>query len=368
MTAAPNDPVRLLVKALGIYSPTGSESELASYLADQMKLLGYRRTRRDAAGNVLGEVGRGKTHLLLCGHMDTVPGMLPVRRTRDSVFGRGAADAKSPLCALLVGGARAADSGIRITFAGVAEEEGDGAGIEQLIRSGPKFDYAVFGEPSGADRLTIGYRGRVGLQLIVSTAGGHAGSPWAHKSAFDEFASLMGRLKQYERSKAVEGDYFRSLSISPTLVRAGSYQNVIPSRCEATLDLRLPPSIRSSMAIREIRSIAENSGGGVSVRVTAGPPTEAYEADAGSTLVRAFQRAIILSLKSKPRLVRKTGTGDMNTFAHKEGVECLTYGPGQSATSHTDDEVVQIRDYLNSIQVVKQAIGQLSAISPGPPG
>lgn len=362
MTATAGDPVGLLVESLGIYSPTTEEAGLASFLADEMKLLGYSGVHLDRAGNVIGEVGKGRTRLLLCGHMDTVPGMLPVKKLKGAISGRGAADAKSPLCALLFAGAQAADSGIRVTFAGVTEEEGDGAGIERLIRSGPKFDYAVFGEPGGADRLTVGYRGRVSLQLAVRTAGGHAGSPWAHRSAFDEFGSVMARLKQYEGSRAVEGDHFRSLSISPTLIKAGSYQNVVPSQCEATLDLRLPPSISSSTAVREIRAIAERPAEGVKVRVSAGPPTEAYEADPGSTLVRAFQRAIIVRLKSKPKLVRKTGTGDMNTFAEKTGAVCLTYGPGSTATSHTDGEVVLVRDYLDSIEVAREAIGQLAAI------
>ncbi|HKT21793.1 MAG TPA: M20/M25/M40 family metallo-hydrolase [Nitrososphaerales archaeon] len=368
MVAPAADPVRLLVESLRIYSPTRKEARLATFLADEMKRLGYSNVRLDRAGNVSGEVGRGRTRLLLCGHMDTVPGRLPVRKTKEAIYGRGAADAKSPLCALLIAGARAADSGVRVTFAGVTEEEGDGAGIEQLIKTGPKFDYAVFGEPSGADRLTIGYRGRVSLQVSVHTPGGHAGSPWAHRSAFDEFTSVMARLRQYERSKAVSGDYFRSLSITPTLVTAGSYQNVIPRLCEATLDLRLPPSISSAAATTEIRSIAEEPRDGVRVQLTAGPPTEAYEADIGSTLVRAFQRSIILSLKSKPRLVRKTGTGDMNTFAHQGGAECLTYGPGPSATSHTDGEMVDTRDYLNSIAVATEAIRQLAVIGPSRPG
>jgi [amino group carrier protein]-lysine/ornithine hydrolase len=363
MRSHAGDPLRLLLEALGIYSPTTEEAELASFLADEMKLLGYSRVHLDRAGNVIGEVGSGKTRLLLCGHMDTVPGKLPVRKTKEAIYGRGAADAKSPLCALLVAGAGAADDGVRITFVGATEEEGDGAGVEQLIRSGPKFDYAVFGEPSGADRLTIGYRGRVSLQVSVRTTGGHAGSPWAHRSAFDEFGALMSKLRRYELSKTVDGDHFRSLSISPTLVKAGSYQNVIPGRCEATLDLRLPPSISSASAIREVRAIAEDAGDDVKVRVRAGLPTEAYEADIGSKLVRAFGRAIIMSLKTRPKLIRKTGTGDMNTFAQKKGAVCLTYGPGLSATSHTDGEMVRINDYLDSIEVVKGAVKQLAAIS-----
>ncbi len=362
MTGVQGEPVKLLLDSLKIYSPTTKESEFAKFLVKTLEKFGYSKARIDEAGNAVGEIGRGELSLLLCGHMDTIPGNLPVRKTRDSIYGRGAADAKSPLCALLVAGALAADSGIRITFAGVTEEEGEGAGIEEVMRSAHNYDYAVFGEPSGANRITVGYRGRVSLRIIVKTEGGHAGSPWAHKNAFDVFSSTLSRLKEYERTKQVPGNHFRSLSLSPTLVHAGSYHNVIPSLCEATLDLRLPPSIRASTAIEDIRSVAEVSADGVEVKIQPGEPTEAYEADISSKIVRAFQRAILLRLKTKPTMVRKTGTGDVNTFAHRKGTDCVTYGPGNSPTSHTDGEVVQIKDYLNSIEVLKEAFGQLAAL------
>ncbi len=357
--------LRLLLDSLKIYSPTTKESPFAVFLAERMNRMGYSRVQLDKAGNVIGEVGRGKVSLLLCGHMDTVPGALPVRKTRESIFGRGAADAKSPLCALLAAGALAADSGIAMTFAGVTEEEGEGAGIETLMKSNAKFDYAVFGEPGGASRVTVAYRGRVALHVRVKTGGGHAGSPWAYRSAFDEFVSMLARLKEYERSKEVVGDHFRSLSIVPTLVRAGSFQNVVPSTCEATLDLRLPPSISSSSAIAEVRVAAERSGEGYNVEISPGEPTEAYEVDGSSKLLRAFQRAIILRLKTRPGLVRKTSTGDMNSFAHRKRTECVTYGPGVSATSHTDAEVVQVADYLNSIEVLGEAFKQLAVLGSG---
>ncbi len=362
MTGAAEEHIKLLLDSLRVYSPTTKESPYALFLAERMNRMGYSRVRLDKAGNVIGEVGRGKTKLLLCGHMDTVPGDLPVTRTSDSIYGRGAADAKAPLCALLAAGALAADSGVSITFAGVTEEEGEGAGVEALIASGAQFDYAVFGEPGGAARITVAYRGRVALRVNVKTEGGHAGSPWAYKSAFDEFSALLERLREYERSKAVPNDRFRSLSIVPTLVNAGTFQNIVPSVCDATLDVRLPPSLSPSKAISEIRSVAERSSHGVRVRVAHGEPTEAYEVDGGSRLLRALQRAIILQLQARPSLVRKTSTGDMNSFAHGKRTECVTYGPGQSNTSHTDGEVVKVADYLNSIEVLKEAFRQLATL------
>ena len=142
----------------------------------------------------------------------------------------------------------------------------------------------------------------------------------------------------------------------------GIYHNVSPNKCEATLDLRLPPSIPSFRAIEEIRHFASQTDEGVTIDISEGEPTEAFEADTSSTLVGAFQRAILLKLKTKPSLVRKTGTGDMNTFAHKKNTACVTYGPGLSRTSHTDGETVEIKDYLGSIEVLKEAIQQLDAI------
>ncbi len=356
------DPVSLLVDTLKIYSPSSAESDLAHYLEDAMRSMGYSRVRIDGAGNVLGQVGKGPRKVLLCGHMDTVPGPLPVEKAPGSVFGRGAADAKSPLCALLVAGALSAEAGVSITFAGVTREETDSHGVLEIAKVKEKFDYAVFGEPGGAGRLTVGYRGRVGVHLSVVTQGGHAGAPWANRSALDEFLDILRSMKEFESDYSVEGDRFHSVSVTPTIVSAGSHHNVVPSSCKATLDVRLPPGVYGAEAARRLRSAAAGTGR-AEVRVTFDEATEAYEAPKNSVLLRAFQRGILLRLKEKPVLTRKTGTGDMNTFAAATGATCLTYGPGESDLSHTDAERVEVKDYLNSIEVLCESLGQLGTLS-----
>lgn len=363
MTGVAVDPVKLLLDSLKIYSPTTKESEYASFLAEQMQKLGYSKVRTDKAGNVLGEAGKGKTRLLLCGHMDTIPGELPVRKVGDSIHGRGAADAKSPLCALLIAGSRSADSGVRVTFAGATQEEGDGEGIESLIESPANFDYAVFGEPGGAEKITVAYRGRIALHVKVRTTGGHAGSPWAYKSAFDEFTSMLTRMRDSVVHAVDVEDRFKSISITPTTISAGSYQNVIPGLCEATLDVRIPPSVPASQTVDRLIGEAKKSIDGVKIEVERGELTEPYEVDRGSVLLRSFERAILVTLKSKPRLLRKTSTGDMNSFASRRRADCVTYGPGASGSSHTDDEVVLVSDYLKSIEVLKEAIRQLGNLA-----
>jgi LysW-gamma-L-lysine carboxypeptidase len=357
------DPADLLFDSVKIYSPSSAEGEYASFLLASMKDLGYRRVRSDSAGNVLGETGSGPTSLLLCGHMDTVPGRLPVRRTRTHVFGRGASDAKAALCALLVAGSRASDCGVKVTFAGATREETDSLGVHTIVRNGRGFDYAVFGEPSGAGRIALGYRGRVGMRVTLTTKGGHAGAPWANGSAFDGFLLLLSKLKEFESSVSVVGDRFRSISVSPTVIRAGAHHNVIPATCDATFDVRLPPGVPAREAVASLRRAAADIGDGVKVKVAFDEASDAYEAPRDSVLVRAFQRAIILRMKTRPIFTRKTGTGDMNYFAARTRSTCVTYGPGQPETSHSDGESVQIRDYLDSIDVLTEAVAQLGRLS-----
>ncbi|MDG6898686.1 MAG: M20/M25/M40 family metallo-hydrolase [Nitrososphaerota archaeon] len=358
-----DDPLELLTEAVRIYSPTGRESRLADYLCSKMKKLGYNRVRLDEAGNALGEIGDGDSSLLLCGHMDTVPGEIPVKETGGHLYGRGAADAKAALCAMLFAGASATGTGLRVTFAGVVHEEGDSLGVQTLIKSRKSYDYAVFGEPSGAARLTVGYRGRVAMKLSLSTEGGHAGSPWARVSALDELYSVITALRKLE-ANTPHGDHFRSISISPTIVTAGTYHNVVPPNCDATFDIRLPPGTSGARAVREAGAIVRGSvKEGTRVKFEFDEVTEAYEADPNSTLCRAFQRAVITKLRKRPVLVRKTGTGDMNTLASAMRIQCLTYGPGESDLSHTNHECVSVKDYLDSVEVLRESIKQIPALA-----
>ena len=90
--------VRFLTNLLGIYSPSGKEDDLANYIADEMEKMGF-EVGKDGIGNVIGVVGVGEPVILLCGHMDTVAGHLPLRIEEGRIYARGAVDAKGPLAA-----------------------------------------------------------------------------------------------------------------------------------------------------------------------------------------------------------------------------------------------------------------------------
>ncbi len=175
----------------------------------------------------------------------------------------------------------------------------------------------------------------------------------------------LARLKAYEGSHTIDGDHYRSLNISITIIRGGHYSNVIPPECETTLDIRIPPGLSSKTVESDLLTIVEESKGKspeTELTLTFAEATEPYDAPTNSLLMRAFQRSIIKTLSAKPVLTHKTGTGDMNTMAHIMGIPCVTYGPGDSTLEHTDGEFVEVLDYLNSIKVLEGVFEELRTL------
>lgn len=360
-----SDNVRMLFDSVKIYSPSGEEAEISAFFRTRMKAAGFARVRSDRAGNAVGEAGKGNLRILLCGHIDTVPGKLPTSLRKGIISGRGASDAKAAMCAMVAAASRYIDDpALRITVVCATDEEGDSAGIKEILRGRQRYSFAVFGEPGGAGKVTVGYRGRVALNVKLTTGGGHAGSSWAHLSAYDLAVGLVSELRSLEGKNDGATGRFHSVSVTPTLFAAGEYHNIVPGTAEFTCDVRVPIGRTSVELKREIERIIRAFSNRTDIKVDYEfeEATEPYEARPSSLLARAFQRAILLKARSRPVLLKKTGTGDMNTFASTVNAECVTYGPGDSSLSHTDNESVSVQDYLTSIEVLSEALNQLKVL------
>jgi LysW-gamma-L-lysine carboxypeptidase len=76
-------------------------------------------------------------------------------------------------------------------------------------------------------------------------------------------------------------------------------------------------------------------------------------------MVRGLAWAV-RDVRGKPAtLLRKTGTGDMNVLGAALRVPMVTYGPGDSKLDHTQDEYVDLNDYLNSISILRKGLARV---------
>lgn len=89
-TVTPRFSIKMLEKALRLYTPSLAEKPMAEFLADKCDDLGFENIKIDEVGNLIATIGSGSPRVLLCGHMDTVPGKVKVRKEGDFLYGRGA--------------------------------------------------------------------------------------------------------------------------------------------------------------------------------------------------------------------------------------------------------------------------------------
>ena len=154
------DPRGLLREVVETPSVSGEEAAVAERLLDYFEARG-REAYVDEVGNVRAP---GDDGVLLTSHMDTVPGDIPVREAAGELWGRGACDAKGPLCAMAVAAARTGAS-----FVGVVREETDARGAHHLVETRDPPAAVINGEPSGWDAITLAYRGFVKGTFAAAT-------------------------------------------------------------------------------------------------------------------------------------------------------------------------------------------------------
>lgn len=359
--------VRLLTNLLGIYSPSGKEGYIAAFLADEMKKLGF-QVGLDSIGNVIGVVGEGEPTIFLCGHMDTVAGHLPLRVEEGKIFARGAVDAKGPLAAMVMAAAGIAKEPSfrgKVLLASVVEEEATSRGVRHMITQGIHADYAIFGEPSGVENVTIGYKGQVQLKIVCKTQTGHSSTPWLYENALEKAYELWLQIKNsYPPVESAESP-FNAITACLTKVSGGRATSVIPFETEMYVDIRVPPQFSTAQVIFETQKVIaqyQAVNPKVTVRSSVEDTVEPFEVNKSSPLVHSLSSSIRKVLNKPATLLRKTGTGDMNILGKAMNLPIVTYGPGDSHLDHTLEEHIVVSEYLDSIKVYKETLVKLSEL------
>jgi len=357
--------VKTLEKALRLYTPSLSEKPMADFLADKCDDLGFEDIQIDEVGNLIAKKGTGSPKIMLCGHMDVVPGKVKVRKEGDLLYGRGASDAKAPLIAMLFAAASIQNNNGTIIFVAAVDEEGSAIGIKNLVKKKMNIDYAIFGEPSGVKQVTIAYKGRLAINLKVTVEdSSHASAPWLSKNAIQESMIFAKELK--ERLEVGQEDRTKGMLLTATIteIKGGISHNVTPKECETTFDIRIPVDMNCKSTEQKIatlvKEIAEKRG--VEAFYSILDETEPFEAAHNSPLVRAFTLGIIEVENSRPTLIRKTGTGDMNVLGNQWKIPVVTYGPGDPHEAHTIDEKVSIDEFLRGIEILKKTLQHLKRL------
>jgi len=390
----------LLLGLVTIPSLSTREAAASAWLAAQMAAAGYDRAYVDHAGNAVGELGPADAgQVIVClGHIDTVPGNIPVRIEVSAagpvLYGRGSVDAKGPLATATAAAARlgsgwARDHNVRLVVVGAVEEEAASSKGARSIRD--RFDgknepiptACVIGEPSGWSRLTLGYKGRVLVDLDASQPMAHTAGPdlgvatvgvdfWNWLSAyaarrnegrdktFDQFSPSLRHLQTSTDERMHDHVLAQAGIRLPQDFNGDVFVDALLTWAEERAGVEVGATLRPSVAAEEETELTV-VGGLTTIVLRLRAHERAFRSDRNNALVRSFLGAVrSVDPEIKPGFLLKSGTSDMNVVGPAWRCPILAYGPGDSSLDHTPNEHLPLDEYWRAVLVLEEALRNLS--------
>jgi succinyl-diaminopimelate desuccinylase len=327
---------------------------------------------------------RGATGPVMCfaGHTDVVPpGSLadwstdpyePVAKD-GFIFGRGSADMKSGLAAMVV----AVENFVRrnphhdgsIALLITSDEEGrarDGTlkVIETLVARDETIDWCVIGEPSSEERLgdivRIGRRGSLSGMLTVRGVQGHVAYPQLADNPIRRFAPVLAELHEIEWDQG--NDYFPPTSFQVVNVEAGvGAPNVTPAELNARFNFRYSTVWDHERLKQRVHEIIDAHAIDYELKWhLSGEPFLTQPGD----LIEAVSKAVEERTGEAPQLSTGGGTSD-GRFISPAGVDVVELGP-VNASIHKIDEHVKADDVASLTDMYERTLELLLAqVIPG---
>lgn len=327
----------LLYELVSTPSVSGAEADAAARLVEFFEAHD-REAFTDTVGNVHAP---GDDAILLTSHIDTVPGEIPVEikdgESGPELWGRGSVDATGPLAAMAVA---AVETGA--SFVGVVGEETSSRGARHLVETREEPGAVINGEPSGWDGITLGYRGFLAGTYVATSESGHTSRP--EPNAIQHAIGWWNRVEDVFDPDEWRPT-FEQVTTKPVGFDGGVSVDGLSMEATVDVQLRVPPNL----TIDEVRELAdaELDTGTVNWK----EPIPPVMTEPRTPLARAF-RVGIREAGGDPRLLRKTGTSDMNLYAADWDCPMVTYGPGDSALDHAPDEHLPLADFDRAVDVL----------------
>lgn len=362
--------------ALPTENPPGANyPACVDLLESQLALLGFASQRiitgdpsvsPDAAAEcLLSTFGEGSRTLYFHGHYDVVPAQsreqfIPSRKGH-SLFGRGSADMKGGIVAMIQALCAVRESGAalggKIALLLVPDEETGGhRGMASLARQGffsPDAVGMLLPEPTSGIVWNAN-RGAISLRVRVHGKPAHVGLQHQGENAFERMHVVVERLLQLKRE--VEQRATRFNAGSPAAQRSilmlggessgGNNFNLVPAECSFTIDRRINPE--EDLATEKSRILAvldscKSDGIPLSWEVfQEGPSASCAE---NAPLGLALSESVQAVTGELPRFELCPGLLETRFYA-AQGLPAYAFGPGLLSVAHGPNEYVDLRKII----------------------
>jgi acetylornithine deacetylase len=343
---------------LDIYSPSGKEEDIQLYLEELLTRAGFDVERQEVDEdryNLRVTMGPGEPGLYLVGHVDTVPAWdldeVGPRQEGGIIYGLGSADMKGGCAAMIEAWLALAEAlepaerpSIGLLLVVGEEENGDGSAVF-LENCRPA--WVVIGEPTS---LAAGFAHYGYLEAGFVTRGlrSHSSLPELGHNAVESMLRVLlhlGNDTLFDRAKT-------DIVYSIREMRSSQAGFVVPDRCEAWIDLHLPPEHDPAVlqdAIRLIVADLDQAIPGLDLDVSFDFASTGYSLGTDNHLAQILQEVYpCLGLALQMNAFRSHSDGNLFFAA---GVKPLILGPGSLETAHTPDERVAFEEVSDAARI-----------------
>ena len=335
------DAIDLLKGMITRPSFSKEESDVADFLETQWQKAGHKVHRK---GHNLWLIAPGfdakRPTILLNSHIDTVKPVsgwikdpfVPEEQD-DCLYGLGSNDAGASVVSLYAAFVllSAKKQPCNLIFLASAEEEISGRnGVESVLSELPPISFGLVGEPTSM-QPAITEKGLMVLDCISHGTSGHA-------ARNEGVNAIMTAIQDINRLQGIsfplQSDLLGPVKMTTTMIKAGTQHNVIPDRCEFTVDIRTNEFYSNREIYDEIKKIIDCEV------ISRGFRLNSSRIDPNHPFV---ERAVMLG--NKP-----FGSPTLSDQALMN-FPTVKMGPGDSSRSHTADEFIRIAEIREAISL-----------------
>lgn len=360
-------------------SVTPVDADCQTIMAERLAAIGFQieRLRFGDVDNLWARRGNSAPVLCFAGHTDVVPtGNLEqwsshpfAPEIRDGkLYGRGTADMKSALAAMVVACERFVAEHPNhhgsIAFLITSDEEGPSINgtvkvIETLEARQEKITWCLVGEPSSSQQLgdviKNGRRGSLNGKISIVGQQGHVAYPHLAKNPIHLALPALTELSQAEWDQG--NAFFPATTFQISNIQSGTgATNVIPATLEALFNFRFSTEVTAEQLKQRTHEILDRHGLQYELQWTlSGQPFLTAEGE----LVAAAQQAIRQVTGLETELSTSGGTSD-GRFIAPTGAQVLELGV-LNASIHQIDEHVNVADLDPLTDIYQQILSELLA-------
>jgi succinyl-diaminopimelate desuccinylase len=360
-------------------NPPGDELPMAEFVAStlekaglEVELISHNLTRASVLARL--KSSRKIPSLLLNGHLDTVPvgtekwihDPFKAEMAEGKIWGRGTADMKGGLAALLVAVKRLAE--VRVSLRGdlilaaTAGEETDSLGAT-LIASRPDLgpvQAVLIPEPSYND-IYVAEKGALWLELSTQGKTAHGSMPEMGQNAIMMMVTFINELTKMDvpyKEHPLLGGFTQSLNT----MTGGVKTNVVPDACVVTVDMRTVPGQDHQAIVKQVEDLIARLNDRVpdfkaSVRIA--NDRIPIETSPHEPVVRCFAQVVEEVTGEKPVAKGVRYYTDAVAFVPVLKAPMIICGPGDARLAHQPDEHVEVSKLIEAAKIYTLAAARL---------